>query len=440
MRFFGFGGTKSVTVTRSEPAIVEKAAPPVPVPSPGGLAGVVREPFAGAWQAGMGVDSHHDLLAFSAVFACVDRIASDISKLGIRYVKQNGIIWQDTSAPRFTAPLRRPNQYQNRIQFVKAWQVSKLLHGNTYVLLVRDALRNVIAMYVLDPRRVVPLVATSGAVFYQVAADPLRGLPEQLTIPASEIIHDRGICPWHPLIGVSPIVAAAAAGTMGNRIQSNSRAFFGNMSRPGGVLSTPGKISDETADRVKRQWETNYGGANAGRVAVVGDGLKYDAVTMSATDAQLIEQLKWAVEDVARCYHVPLYKIGADPTGSKTAANIGALEQSYYTDCLQAPIEEMEICLDDGFEVPDGQGFEVDVRGLLRMDPGARYDAYAKAVGGGWMAPNEARAAENMAPVAGGDTPYLQQQNYALKALAERDKNPAPSSTTPAPKEPTNGN
>ncbi|MFP3706183.1 phage portal protein [Paraburkholderia sp. SIMBA_009] len=421
-----------------------KAAPPVPVPSSGSFADVVREPFAGAWQAGMGVDSHHDLLAFSAVFACVDRIASDISKLGIRYVKQNGIVWQDYSAPRFTVPLRRPNPYQNRIQFVKAWQLSKLLHGNTYVLLVRDALRNVVAMYVLDPRRVVPLVATSGAVFYQLPADPLRGLSEQITVPASEIIHDRGICPWHPLIGVSPIVAAASSGTMGNKIQFNSRKFFANMSRPSGILTSPNKISDETAARLKGWWERNFGGENSGKVAVAGDGLKYEAMTMNATDAQLIEQLKWAIEDVARCYHVPLYKIGADPTGSKTAANIGALEQSYYTDCLQSPIEEMEVCLDDGFEVPDGQGFEVDVRGLLRMDPGARYDAYAKAVGGGWMAPNEARAAENMAPVAGGDTPYLQQQNYALKALAERDKNPAPSgasaASAPTPKEPTNGN
>lgn len=423
---------------------VRKAAPPVPVGGGSSTAGVVREPFAGAWQAGMGVDSRHELLAFSAVYACVDRIASDISKLGIRYVKQIGNIWQEASAPRFTGPLRRPNPYQNRIQFVKAWQVSKLLHGNTYVLLVRDMLRNVIAMYVLDPARVIPLVAPSGAVFYQVAADPLRGLPEQVTIPASEIIHDRGICPWHPLIGVSPIVAAAAAGTMGNRIQQNSRKFFGNMSRPGGILSAPGKISDETANRLKTHWETNYGGENAGRLAVVGEGLKYETVMMTATDAQLVEQLRWAVEDVARCYHVPLYKIGADPTGSKTAANIGALEQSYYTDCLQAPIEELELCLDDGFEVPDGQGFDVDVRGLLRMDPAARYDAHSKAVGGGWMAPNEARAAENMAPVPGGDTPYLQQQNYSLRALAERDKDPAPSSTatasTPESKEPTNGN
>ncbi|MDR5776705.1 phage portal protein, partial [Caballeronia sp. LZ002] len=251
-----------------------------------------------AWQSGETLDCRENLLAFSAVYACVDRIASDIAKLGVRYVRREGVIWQDYRAPRFTTPLRRPNPYQNRIQFIKAWQSSKLLFGNAYVLLMRDAMRNVIAMYVLDPTRVRPLVATSGAVFYQLGTDALRGLPEQITVPACEIIHDRGICPWHPLIGVSPIVAAAAAGTMGNRIQFNSRKFFGNLSRPGGILSTDGKISDETANRLKTQWETNYSGENAGRVAVVGDGLKYATVMMSAIDAQLIEQLKWAVEDV----------------------------------------------------------------------------------------------------------------------------------------------
>ena len=126
-------------------------------------------------------------------------------------------------------------------------------------------------------------------------------------------------------------------------------------------------------------------------------------------------------------------RIGADPTGSKAATNVAALEQSYYSDCLQAPIEDLELCLDEGLEVPDDQGFEVDVDGLLRMDPAARYDAHTKAVAGGWMTPNEARAAENLPSVAGGDTPYLQQQNYSLGALAKRDKEGAPSSAPAAP-------
>jgi len=63
---------------------------------------------------------------------------------------------------------------------------------------------------------------------------------------------------------------------------------------------------------------------------------------------------------------------------------------------------------------------------LLRMDTATRYDARNKAVAGGWMSPNEARALENMAPVKGGESPYLQQQNYSLAALAKRDAKPDP--------------
>ena len=69
----------------------------------------------------------------------------------------------------------------------------------------------------------------------------------------------------------------------------------------------------------------------------------------------------------------------------------------------------------------------------MRMDTAARYDAKNKAVAGGWMAPNEARAGENLRPVAGGDSPYLQQQNYSLAALAKRDTKADPFATGPKP-------
>ena len=402
------------------------------VHSTGGWFGLLRESFAGAWQRNVEVDAPRELLAFSAVFACVTIIASDIAKLRIKLVDEDatGIATEVKTQSPFLPVLAKPNRYQTRIKFMEQWIVSKLLYGNTFALKQRDGRGIVNALYVLDAQRVTPLVADDGSVYYKLAADHLSELSDAITVPASEIIHDTMVSLWHPLIGVSPIYACGLSATMGNRIQGNSTKFFDNMSRPSGALTAPGAISDEVAERLKKSWEENFGGNNFGRLAVLGDGLKYEAMTIPANEAQLIEQLKWTVEDVARCFHVPLFKLGGP---EPPRVSVESLNQTYYSDCLQALIESAEACLDEGLSLPSGYRTEFDLEGLMRMDTAARYDAKNKAVAGGWMAPNEARAGENLRPVAGGDSPYLQQQNYSLAALAKRDTKADPFATGPKP-------
>jgi phage portal protein BeeE len=246
-------------------------------------------------------------------------------------------------------------------------------------------------------------------------------------VPASEIIHDRMYTLYHPLIGVSPIYACGVAAMQGLAIQDNSSKFFQNMSRPSGALIAPGAISDETAARLKASWETNFGGANIGKVAVLGDGLKYESMSINAVDSQLIEQLKMTAEMVCACFHVPGYKIGVGPM--PTVNNTAALNQQYYDQCLQFIIEKMELRLDEGLEIAFPQEIWMDTKPLLRMDPATRLDAHSKAINGGWLMPNEARREEDRPPVDGGDTPYLQQQNYSLGALSRRDAKDAKGET-----------
>lgn len=404
-----------------------------------GFWGFTREPFAGAWQRGVRLDPIGELTAFSAVYACISRIANDIAKLRPRLMQEvlDGT-WlpADKNLPHWI-PLRRPNSYQNRIQFITLWLVYKLLYGNTYALKVRDDRNMVKAMYLLDPRRVTPMVTAEGDVYYSLGGDDLSRIPTGMVIPASEIIHDRCIALWHPLIGVSPIYASAASATQGRRIQSNSAQFFENMSRPSGMLTAPGKISDETAARLKKDWESNFGGQNIGRLAVLGDALKYEAMTVPAEQAQLIEQLKWTVEDVARAFCMPLYKIGAG--AMPTNNNVEALNQQYYSDCLQTHIEAIELLLDEGLKVPNGQAVEFDLDGLLRMDTAAQVEMLTKAAGGAYMKVDEARKARNLPPVVGGDTIYKQHQDYSIEALAKRDASDDPFGTAkpaPAPQPP----
>jgi HK97 family phage portal protein len=404
------------------------------VPTPAGLSGVgdrgnwwfpiIKESFTGAWQRNVEIRAE-TLLTFHAVYACVTRIAQDVGKLRIKLVEQDADgIWSEVTSAAFSPVLRKPNRYQNRIKFVESWITSKLLHGNAYVLKERDNRGVVTALYVLDPHRVKVLVAPDGEVWYQLHRDYLAGLEdEQIVVPASEIVHDVMNPLYHPLVGVSPLHACGASAMLGSHIQRTSSRFFENGATPAGVLSAPGKISKETADRLKADWQSSYGGENTGKMAVLGDGLKFEQMSMTAVDAQLIEQLKMSAETVCSSFHVPGHMVGVGP--APTYNNVESLNQQYYTQCLQTHVESIELSLDEGLGLVDVPGrtlgTELDIEGLWRMDTATMVETLAKGVQGTIFSPDEARKKLDLKPAKGGDSPMAQHQMYSLAALAKRD-------------------
>lgn len=385
----------------------------------------IVESFTGAWQRNV-VVQRENVLAYWAVYACIRLIASDVAKMRVKLVEQgaNGI-WTEVKSSPYLKVLRKPNPYQTRLQFFSYWVTSLLIHGNAYALKQRDARGVVVALYLLDPCGVTPLVAEDGSVFYRLRRDNLSGRGELLdvTVPASEIIHDRGVCLYHPLVGVSPIFACGVAATQGLAIQNTSAAFFANGAMPGGIIKVPGAMDEAKAQEVKAKWESKYGGENRGKVALLADKMEYQPLTVSAHDSQVVEQLKMTAQVVCSTFNVPPYKVGvADPPANTTVA---ALNQQYYDQCLQIIIEGIEASLDEGLGLPyvEGRtlGSEFDLHDLIRMDPLAQMDYVEKGVKCAVLKPNEGRALFDLQPVDGGDTPYLQQQNYSLSALARRD-------------------
>lgn len=408
------------------------------VDSRGGWWPTIRESYSGAWQQNIEIQVEN-VMTFAAVYACVTVPARDISKLRIKLVEERDGIWTETTSPSFSPVLRKPNHYQNRIKFLEHWIICKRAHGNAYILLDRDNRRVVKAMYVLDSTRVRPLVAPNGDVYYELKTDHLSQIQkDSVVVPASEIIHDTMNALYHPLVGISPITACGLAAVQGLRIQNNSAVFFGNGANPSGVLTAPMTIAQETADRLKLYWDTEFTGTGAGKVAVLGDGLHYEQMSMSAVDAQLIDQLKWTAENACTAFHMPPYKIGIGKPPNYN--NIEALNQQYYAETLQTDIESIELLLDEGLGLTDnGQnyGIELDLDGLWRMDTASRVKAASDALKSGMTVNEVRRRFYDLGKVEGGDTVYLQQQNFSIEALAKRDASADPFGTdTPAPPEP----
>lgn len=400
----------------------------------GGAGAGPHETFAGDWQSrdrsSSPVVTQRSPLSNSIVYTCINDISSDIAKLTLRVMrpreKGEGREVHDNHP---LVPLfNRPNHYQTSLQFVQSYLASKLWTGNTYVLLLRDGRGIVNTMHTLDPSSVVPSLTEDGSLWYLVKASKLNGLKQDVYIPARDVLHDRAVTLFHPLIGVSPLYAAVVSASIGNSISINSEQFFLNMSRASGVLSAPGEIPDPTAARLKAEWENNYRGLGFGKVAVLGSGLEWKPLNMTAVEAQLIDQLRYTAEDIGRVYRVPSFMLGES---KMTYRNSEQLARMYYQGCLSYHIEAMEQCFNQKFEMKGGSVVEFDLRPLFRLETDLRYDAHSKALTSGIKSINEVRAEEDLPPVKGGEEPRLQMQ-YVPISTPQPAPAPAPGGT-PAP-------
>lgn len=380
---------------------------------------LIHEPFTGAWQLNKELKTE-DMTSFFAVFSCVSKISSDIAKLPLLLKQQDKDGSFVTVNNKISKLLSSPNHYQSRQQFIESWVNSKLLNGNAYILKLCGLDGTVTGLYVLNPRLVKPLVDDDGSVFYELSNDKLnKQTDSSLIVPASEIIHDRWNCFYHPLVGLSPVVASLLAAGNGVVIQQSSHLFFKNNSRPTGILTVPGHITREQANDMQQRWDDAFKGSGNAKTAVLGNGMAYQAISVSATDAQLIEQLRLSAEIVCSTFKVHPFLIGF---GSLPASmKVSDLNELYYSSCLQTLIEAIENLLTQTITTSEKMSIEFDLDSLIRMDNNTQMEVLKIGVGSGLVTPNEGRKKLGLKPVNGGDSPYLQQQNYSLDALAKRD-------------------
>lgn len=402
----------------------------------------ITEPFAGAWQKNI-EEKQADLLTYPTLYACINRISSDIGKLpfSLRKREKSGN-WVAVENAAYDPVLRKPNDFQTPAQFREYWMLSKLTAGNTYVLKRRDARGVVNALYILDPERCLPMISESGFVFYQLQTDALNSLPvgypaADLIVPASEIIHDRCMTLFHALVGVPPVAAAHWPALKNMKILRSATEFFTNNARPGGLLTGPAGMTDDEAKEVKAYWETNFSGSNAGKLAIIGADMKFTPFDMKSIDAQMVEQMGSSDEQICQPFGIPPFKVGIGTIPAGMA--VDDLNQLYYSDALQTHIEHMESLLDQGLAIAAPLGVELDLDPLLRMDEAKRADVESKLVQGKIKTPDEGRARFNLPPTGGGGTLWGQHQDYPLAVLEKRqdlEPAPAPAPAAPAPAPP----
>lgn len=405
-------------------------------------------PFGNGWERGLTLGAGAvDGRGVPAAFACVmsfSRAASQATPSHKRVSSSGKHELVETSpAARL---LRYPNSYEAWDGFLFNVIAGMGFDGESLAVIVRDDRQAPVELHRVPRRAWQPVVdPETGGVFYEVAESAAGLYPRTSTgrLAARDVIHFRQYTPRHPLIGETALAAAALAMGINVALSSSQAAFFHNMARPAGILSTDQALSRDQMTRLRTAFEEQSAALAQGKLPILGNGLKFQQLAISSVDAQLIESQRMSDEQICWTLGVPPPVIGI--TKDATYNNVEQLINHWLAVSLGSLLENIERSLDRAFALPRNEYVELDTNALLRSDLAARIEAFCRGIQGGLYSPDEARELEGLNPVAGGAVPFMQQQMTPLPMLAKIAEKaaaptPAPAAPAPGPTPPANEN
>lgn len=349
-------------------------------------------------------------MQLTAVYACVRILAEGVAGLPLHLYKcgKNGSREKAVDHPLYFLLHDEPNPEMTSFVFRETLMTHLLLYGNCYCQIIRDGRGQVTALYPLMPNQMSVDRDEKGQLYYTY----LRSGEEVDTMKKGtvyllpeDVLHIPALG-FDGLVGYSPIAMAKNSIGMGLACEEYGAKFFANGAAPSGVLEHPGTIKDIT--RLRESWNAIYGGSkNAGKVAILEEGMHYSPISISPNEAQFLETRKFQVDEIARIFHVPPHMIGDLERSTFSNIEQQSLEFVKYT--LNPWVCRWEQALTRSLLSPKEKreySIKFNVDGLLRGDYQSRMNGYAVGRQNGWMSANDIRELENMDKISeeqGGD-------------------------------------
>ena len=329
----------------------------------------------------------------SAVYACVRILAESVAGLPLHVYERtaNGSKSTKPSHPLYQLLHDEPNREMTSFVFRETLMSHLLLWGNAYAQIIRDGRGFPIALYPLLPDRMAVDRNESGELVYTYQSD--KG---QVKLRRENILHIPGLG-FDGLIGYSPIAMAKNAVGLALATEDYGATFFANGANPGGVLEHPGVIKPEQADRLRESWQSQFGGANAHKVAVLEEGLKFHQMSIPPEQAQFLETRKFQINEIARIFRVPPHMVGDLEKSSFSNIEQQSLEFVKYT--LDPWVIRWEQSLQQALILPSEKAtifIKFNLDGLLRGDYQSRMQGYSTGIQNGFMSVNDVRGLEDM--------------------------------------------
>ena len=336
----------------------------------------------------------------SAVYACVGAISETVASLPLILFKREGEDRQRaTDHPLYRVLHDQANEQQTALEFREWMMASVLLRGNAYAKIQRRYDGQVTALLPTSPDRV-SVLRVGDKLGYEYT--DYAGKVERLL--STEVLHLRHRLGDDGVLGVSPIAAAKAVIQLAISERDHGVSTFANNTKLSGILKIPGKLNQEQKRQLADSWNTQHGGSNSGKTAILESGTEFQPISMSLEDAEWVSARAFSVTEVARLFRVPPTVIGDLTHGNYS--NSVEMARQFATLTLRRHLTMWEQAIAAKCLTEAGRRIyfaEHQVEGLLRGDAVNRADFYTKGIAAGWMMPSEARKLENLPVIEGID-------------------------------------
>ena len=340
----------------------------------------------------------------TAVYACVRILAESIAGLPLHVYAYEGQGKERVPAhPLYFLLHDAPNPEMTSFVFRETLMTHLLLWGNAYAQILRDGMGRVIGLYPLLPDRMdVGRDSKTGELYYlytrSTEENPNFKAAGQIRLRRTDVLHIPGLG-FDGLVGYSPIAMAKTAIGIALATEEYGATFFQNGARPAGVLEHPGVLKDPS--KLRESLQSIYGGTkNAGKNAVLEEGVKYQQIAIPPEEAQFLETRKFQIDEIARLYRVPPHMVGDLEKSSFSNIEQQSLEFVKYT--LNPWVMRWEQSLQKALLTDKERKnyfIRFNVDGLLRGDYKSRMEGYAIGRQNGWLSANDIRSLEDMNPI-----------------------------------------
>jgi HK97 family phage portal protein len=382
--------------------------------------------------------SEQTALTYSAFWACVNAISTDVASLPLIHYKRTtgGGKERYTDSRLYRLLHDEPNPEMTSFTLRQTMQAHALTWGGSYAEIERDQQRRPIALWPITPDRVAVLRSPAGDLVYKVT----NPKTEPDFLPAADVLHIPGLG-FNGMTGYSVVGMARESIGLGLAAERFGGTFFGNGATFGGVISYKGPKPPETSEKNLTEVLSarHQGVEKAHKFLALYNDATYARTGIPPNDAQFLETRLHQVEEMCRWFRMPPHKI--QHLLRSTNNNIEHQGIEYYTDTLRPWLVRWEQEINRKLIAPVERRIQFAehlIDGVLRGDLPSRYAAYAVGRQWGWLSADDICDRENMNPLPNGQGKiYLVPMNMApanrLNEIIDKQVAPDPKPAPPAP-------